>query len=198
MHHGLAQVFGAGFASPVALRDGTGGAVILDHGWVGDGDVSCALLKVGHGIAASGHDSIDERIGLVDGHSGIVDEPALHRGPFFGKALPRSRGERLDFEAVDALLAVEELGFGLRWVPSRLEGAIVLRTELLPEPAAPALTSEDENYGSDGDDRDHNYDGDQGSLIHVDSILRVRCPAKVASCRLFGATSRACAGHTLH
>jgi hypothetical protein len=96
MHHGLAQVFGSGLAARVTLNDCAGGAVILHDGWISDGNVSGALLEVGHGIATRGHDAIYERIGFTNGNGGIVDEMVLNLNPVLSKLITHGWVEFFD------------------------------------------------------------------------------------------------------
>ena len=78
----------------MARHDFAGGAVILDHRRIVDGDVVGALLEVIDGISAGDEDGIDESVGLSDGAGGIVDEAALDGGPIFGEALAVGGRER--------------------------------------------------------------------------------------------------------
>ena len=67
MHHGLAQVFGTGFATPMALHNRASGAVILHQSRIVDGNIGRALFEVCHGVTPCGHHAVDQRIGFVDG-----------------------------------------------------------------------------------------------------------------------------------
>src|SRR5580698_2402024 len=169
MHHGLAQVFGSGFAASMALHNGAGRAVILHHGGIGDGNIGGALLEFSHGITARGHHTVYERIGFADGHGGIVDKTALNQNPLLCKSIARSGRECLDREAVDALLAIDELHLGFGGVASLKDGAIILRTEMLLEVLASAFAVDSDERGGDCDHSNNDYYGDQRSLIHGSS-----------------------------
>ena len=96
MHHGLAQVFGPGFAASMALRDDASFAVILHNGRVGDGYIGCSLLEVCHGITPCGHHAVNERAGFADSYRRIVNETLLNLRPFVLKTIARGLGERFD------------------------------------------------------------------------------------------------------
>jgi len=166
MHHGLAQVFGSGLALAMTLNDGAGGAVILQDCWISDGDISGALLEVGHGIAACSHDAVYERVGFADGDSGVVDETVLNLNPVLPELIAHGWAEFFDGEALNALLAIDELDFGFGGVATFEDGAIVLGTKLLFEVLAFALAEDHYNEGGDYDNRNNDYQSDEGLLIH--------------------------------
>jgi hypothetical protein len=150
----------------MALHNDAGGAVVLHDCWIGDGDVSGALLEVRHGITPCGHDAVYERISFVDGYCGVVDETVLNLNPVLPKLIAHGWTEFFDGKALDALLAVDKLDFGFGGVATFEDGTIVLRTELLFEvlASAPAIDNYDE--GGDYDNRDNDYQSDEGLLIH--------------------------------
>src|SRR5262252_1084790 len=64
MDHGLAQVFRAGFSAAVAKRDGMRSAIVLNDGWVVDGDQVRLALKIRHRVSARAHHFRDQAIGF--------------------------------------------------------------------------------------------------------------------------------------
>jgi hypothetical protein len=84
---GFAEILGGGFAAAVSEGDLVGCAIVFDDAGMVDREIGGALLEVGDGIAASGHEEIDEPVCLVDGLSGSVDEAGLDGAPLGDEAL---------------------------------------------------------------------------------------------------------------
>ncbi len=152
-------------------------AIVFDHARVIDGDVGCTLFEIGDGIATSVHEGGDEVVGLDDSAARVVDEAGLHNLPLADEAVAFGRGEIMDVEAIDALLASREGGLGIAFGTTLEDGAVILRAK----PGAQmfgllfALVDNDGNYHSDDHDKSNDANDESGVIrveLHRFNLLR--------------------------
>jgi len=158
----------------MAESDGVSGPIIFDHARVIYGNVGGALLEVGHGIAARGHQFIDESVGLRNGACRLVDELRLHGSPAFGEIKTAFLREGTESEFLAALGAHFEDTLGAAHLTFFFQHAIIFRTEALAEllAAAPARQHESD-HGNHYNCHDHNDQERELTLIHVASALEL-------------------------
>ena len=142
-----------------------GCAVVFDDARVIDGEIGGALLELGDGIAASGHEEIDEPVGLVDGLAGSVDEAGLYGAPLGDEALALVCAQFAEGEFFDAFGTLEKCGL-CTGGSGLADGAVVLGTEAILQllGAAPAGDKPSDQQQADDDDGCDDEVGD--SLIH--------------------------------
>ena len=167
MNHGLAQVFGIGAALGVEDGDLVTGAVVFDDERMMGGEIGGALFEIGDGIAADGHDLLDELVGIDESALGIVDETGLDAIPG-GVEIGADFGrERIDFEGVDATGECFELGFGFGRAAGFLNGALVFGAEAAFEASAAHGAAHEEKHEDDDDGDD---DGERGGVGHAGEV----------------------------
>jgi hypothetical protein len=113
MDHRLSEILGRRFAGGVAQCLLMGHAIVLNEVRVIDGNVRSPLFKIGDWVAASPHGLAQERVGVSDGATRVVDESRLGRGPTLVESLRFVRSKRAQVESFDTLFALLELGFTL-------------------------------------------------------------------------------------
>ena len=129
MNHRFAQVFGAGACLRVPQGDLMPFAVVLDDGWMLDGNVGGALLKIQHEVAFSGHHFFDRAVRFGEGALGVVDETGLNLAPGILEARALGGLERVDMKVLDARLELFEAGFGPALVSRLFQCSLIFGAE---------------------------------------------------------------------
>jgi hypothetical protein len=117
------------------------GPIVLHDLGVIDGDVGGALIEILHWVAASGHDSRDQPVRLVDGRIRIVDELKLDHVPGLLEPVSFIRKERTNLVSLDAFLELPEPVFGFEPAALFLNCPVILRAELALQSLALAVSN---------------------------------------------------------
>jgi hypothetical protein len=108
MHHGLAQVFGCGFARGIASGDEMRRPIIFHDLGMVDRNVGSALLEVAHWISARCHHVGDETVCFGNGFARGVYELGLDRAPCGGVTADLRRLQFTDVKFLQTLLPVKK------------------------------------------------------------------------------------------
>lgn len=161
MHHRAPEFLGGGVVPSSLGVDRVGDAIVLQGLPVFDGKIAEPLFVVLGGVAAVVHQQGDQPIGALHRLAGPVDELLLDTRPVLGVLLSGVRRQRLDPQLFVALLTLPQLPLGGQPVAGTADGPVVLRAELLPQPATAAQVPQHRG-GQDQHDRDGDNDRDEG------------------------------------
>jgi hypothetical protein len=174
--HRLSKIFRTRLAVLALLGDGVSGSIVLDHLGMIDRDVGRSLLEVADGVAASLHHFADQPVGFSDGPPRVVDELRLTRTPALRKLVALLWRKRSNLQALDSLLAVYQVLFGLATIALLfLHRAIVLRPELATQILGSSLLLI-QPYRDTNDDQQRNYQTQDKRIIHT-GVLSLRYTA---------------------
>ena len=110
--------------------------IVLDYGWVIDGNVSDALVEIRNRVTTNVHHLLHKRIGVRHSRRWIVNELSLRSLPRIGKFISLLIGQRLEFQFLHARLTLLQNFLSGCRITFSTRHSPVLRPEVCTQPLA--------------------------------------------------------------